>query len=343
MKSTLATAIACFALFISACSDAPEGNAGAAESTETDYAVVDRIEAPDAGYDYVSVDSAANRLFVGREYGVMTVDLHTGVARTLLERNDVAAVLLLPDSDLMLSTNYGSNDATLFNRVTAEVIADIPTGLEPDGALFEPASGLIFVMNGGSQDVTVIDPESARSIATISVDGVPEAATTDGRGHVYINLEDTNEIVVIDVAERSVIGRYPLAECHEPTGIAFDSATGLLISACHNNIAKLIDAATGEDRGSFAIGAGADGVIFDQATRRGFVSCIDGTLTIFRLNEQGEIRVVQTVATADGARTQAYDPETDRLYLPAAHVERNEAGEYLRAVEGFQIIVVGRP
>lgn len=342
MRPGLIAMTICAAFFFSACAEAPGGDGTAKEGAEAAYAVIDRIEAPDAGYDYISVDPGAKRLFIGREYGVMTVDLETGEASTLLERNDVAAVLILPDTDLMLSTNYGSNDAALFNRVTAQVIADIPTGTEPDGAMFEPDSGLIFVMNGGSEDVTVIDPESARAVATIAVGGIPEAATSDGSGRVYINIEDTNEVVVIDIAARNVVARYPLPECHEPTGIAYDPATGLLISACHNNIAKLIEARTGRDRGSFAIGTGADGAIFNPGTRTGFVSCIDGTLTVFRLDEQGNAGIIQTVTTADGARTQAYDSQTDRIYLPAARVERNEAGEYLRAAEGFQIIVVGR-
>ncbi|MGJ8564598.1 MAG: YncE family protein [Alphaproteobacteria bacterium] len=208
--------------------------------------------------------------------------------------------------------------------------------------LWGPVSGLIFVMNGESQDVTVIDPASAKAIASIPVGGVPEAAASAGDGRVYVNIEDTNEIAVIDIATRTVATRYALPECNEPTGIAYDPVTGLLISACHNNITKLIDAKTGADHGDFPIGAGADGAIFNINTRIGFVSCIDGTLTVYRFSKDGRPTVLQTIKTADGARTQTYNPFTDRLYLPAATVERDGDGRYLRAEKGFKIVVVGQ-
>lgn len=144
------------ALTLTNCASPPSSN-----DLSTNYRVIKTINAPDAGYDYVSVDSVKNRLFVGSEHGVMTVDLNNGNTNTLLERDHVAAVLMLPNSDLMLSTNYDSDNATLFNRKTAQIIADIPTGQEPDGALYDPVSGLVFVMNGESEDVTVIDPSKA--------------------------------------------------------------------------------------------------------------------------------------------------------------------------------------
>lgn len=147
---------------------------------------------------------------------------------------------------------------------------------------------------------------------------------------------------MIDIASFKVINRYPLPKCNEPTGIAFDPVANLLISVYHNNIAELIDGKTGEDRGEFPIGSGTDGSIFNVETRIGYVSCIDGTLTVYHLSKDGQPTVLQNIQTADGARTQAYNPVTDRLYLPAATVERDSEGNYVRAEKGFKIVVVGQ-
>ncbi len=306
------------------------------------WQVVDTLQGPEGGYDYASIDSEARQLFIGREYGVMAVDLRTHAARTLIARDDVAAVLLIPGTDLMLTTNNGADSATLLNRKTGMGQAEIRTGKGPDGALYDTGSGLAFVMNGDSEDITLIDIKAAKAVATIRTGGAPEAAAFDGKGRIYVNIEDTNEILVIDIARRKAVARYPLTGCHEPTGITYDAVTGLLIPVCHNNTAMLIDAATGAVKGRFAIGAGADGSLFDLKTRTGYVSCIDGTLTIYRLDEKGQVTVLQTVKTSDGARTAAFDPVTGQIYLPAATVERDDRGAYLRADKNFSVVVVGK-
>lgn len=308
---------------------------------QSDYSVIERIAGPDGGYDYLSVDSARQRLFVGREYGVMAIDLATKtVTARLIEANDVAAVLLIPGTDLMLSTIYGADHAVVFDRATGVVKARIATGKGPDAALYEPASGLVFVMNAGSRDVTVIDVRTATAIATIPMGGKPEAAASDGQGRVYINIEDTAEVAVVDVAARKVVGRKALPGCVEPTGLAYDAGTTTLISACHNSVAKLMDARTGTDRGSVTIGRNADGAIFDARRRLAYIPCNDGTLTIFHLDEKGSARVVDVVTTQPGARTAALDPETGRVYLAASQSTVDATGESVAIPGTFNILVV---
>lgn len=335
---TLSAILAAVAL--TSCSPKSQPAKTGSETAAPMWKVVDRLKAPEGGYDYASIDAEARQLFIGREYGVMTVDLNSNAIGTLIKRDDVAAVLLIPGTDLLLTTNNGANTATLLNRKTGVVQADIKTGKGPDGALYDSVSGLAFVMNGDSEDVTLIDLKAAKPVATIKAGGAPEAAASDGKGRVYVNLEDKNEIAVVDVASRQIVGHYPLAGCNEPTGITYDAATGLLIPVCHNNIAKLIDAATGADKGSFAIGRGADGSLFDPKARIGYVSCIDGTLTIYKLDEKGQATVLQTLKTSDGARTAAFDPVSGKVYLPAATVEYDAKGEYLRADKNFSVVVV---
>jgi DNA-binding beta-propeller fold protein YncE len=303
------------------------------------YAVLGAASGPDGSFDYVSVDAPSGRVYVGRAFGVQVLD--KGRLTTLLRRKGVAAVLPI-ETRLMLSTNGDQNDATLFDRFSGRVLADIPTGKEPDGATYDAASHRAFVMNGESRDVSVIDVDRRRAVAHIPMPGAPEGAVADGKGTLFVNLEDRNAIAVVDTDARRVKRLYALPGCDEPTGIARDPVTGLLISACHNGVAKLIEARTGRDRGTIRIGQGADGVLFDADRRIGFVPCIDGTLTVFRLERTGVGRPIQTLTTRNGARTAAYDAQRDKIYLATAKVERDGKGNYLRAERQFAILTVGR-
>jgi DNA-binding beta-propeller fold protein YncE len=320
----------------------PQKTAALVTYPTPNWHVITTLKAPEGSYDYASIDGKARQLFIGRLYGVMAVDLTTNTTRTLIKRDDVASVILIPGTDLMLTTNNGVDTATLLNRKTGQSVAEIKTGKGPDGALYDANSGLAFVMNGDSEDITLIDIKAGKAVATLPVGGAPEAGTSDGKGRVFVNIEDKNEILVIDITNKKPAARYALPGCNEPTGITYDALTGLLIPVCHNRIAKLIDAVTGVDKGSIAIGAGADGSLFDPKTRIGYIPCIDGTLTIYHLDETGKATVLQTVTTSDGARTAALDPVSQRLYLPAATVERNEKGEYVRANKNFSVVVVGQ-
>lgn len=315
--------------------------AGAADAADgPTYRVIQTFPAVAGSYDYASVDAATGTLYVGRGYGAMALDLATGKARTLVKRDGVAAVLLVPETPWMLTTNGETNTVTLLDRHTGEVWADIPVGTEPDGAFYDTATGLIAVMNGGSNDVSLIDPKTARQVGKIPVGGVPEGAVGDGAGRLFVNIEDLNAVEVIDLKARKVTGRYGLTGCDEPTGITYDPVAGLLISVCRSGVAKLIDAASGQDRGGFAVCSRPDGSLFDARSRRGFIPCIDGNLTVYTLDAAGKATITQTVKTREGARTAAYDAKSQRLYLPAAKVERDAQGKYLRAEQAFEVLVV---
>jgi len=292
---------------------------------------------PDGGFDYMSVDAQTGHVFVGRSFGVE--QMADGQLTTVLARQGVASVLQI-SPDLLITTNGDSDTATLMLRSSGKVLADIPTGKAPDGAAYDAASGLAFVMNGESEDISVIDIAQRRAVAQIALGTAPEAAVADGAGHLFVNLEAQNRIAVIDIASQKLTAHYALSGCDEPTGLAFDPHAHLLASACHNGVLKFIDNRDGHDRGQLEIGQGADASIFDPERRLGFVPCLDGTLTIYRLDGAGAVVATQRLATRNGARTAAYDSRHDRLYLAVADVERDAAGHYLRARRNFRILTV---
>jgi hypothetical protein len=147
---------------------------------------------------------------------------------------------------------------------------------------------------------------------------------------------------VIDVASHKLVRRHRLVGCVEPTGIAFDAVTGLLMSACHNGVVRLLSASDGKDRGSVTVGKDADGAIFDGARRLAYIPCNDGTLTIFRLDGSGRASLVASVKTARGARTAAFDATTGRLYLPTADFTEDDKGEAVRTPGTFRVLVVAQ-
>lgn len=297
---------------------------------------------PDGGYDYLSVDSDARRLFAAREFGVMAVSLDTGkVTDRLIEANDVSAVLLIPGTNEMLSTVYGDNEAVLFDRGTGNEIIRIAVGEKPDAAAYDPDSGLAFVMNAGSNNISLIDVADRAPAGMIAVGGKPEAGVIDGKGHLFVNIEDTAEIAMIDIAARKVIRRLLLPGCVEPTGIAYDALSGTLISACHNGIAKLIDAGSGADKGTVQIGQNADGAIFDPDTRLAYVPAKEGTLTLFQVTESGTAGEPTRVETRYGARTAALDPATGRVYLSTADFARGAGDEDVATPGTFRILELG--
>jgi YVTN family beta-propeller protein len=309
---------------------------GVASASDPQYHVASRIDGPDGSFDYVTFDPKAQRLFIARDYGVMAVDVASNhVIPKLVPGHDDSAVLLIPGTNEMMSTNWGSQTATVFDRTTGTVRAVVGTGKGPDAAVYDATHRHAYVMNTESKDISVIDVAQAKLVATIPLGTKPEAAVLDGKGRLYVNLEATAQVAIIDTATNRVIGHHALPGCVEPTAIAFDAVSNLLIAACHNGVAKLIAADSGKDHGAVPIGRDADGAIFDTRRRLTYVSAADGTVTIFRLSESGETKVMAHLQTAVGARTVALDEESGRLYL-ASPVIRKGA----HAGKGFQVLVV---
>ncbi len=186
--------------------------------------------------------------------------------------------------------------------------------------MYDPFSKHVFAFNGESDDASVIDPATAKVVATVPLGGAPEFAGADGKGTLFVNLEDKSETLAIDVRTNTVTHRWPLAPGDSPSGLAVDAAGGRVFAGCHNERMAVLDAASGRVLATPAIGQGVDACAFDPGTGFAFASCGDGTLTVAK-EENGGFAVVETIATKKGARTMALDPVTHALYLPTAEFE----------------------
>jgi YVTN family beta-propeller protein len=251
--------------------------------------------------------------------------------------------LPIPGStEILLPQRQGT--IRIVDTKTDKVVAEIPGGKNPDGAVYDPFSKLVFVMNHNSGDSTVIDPVARKSIATIKVGGVLEFPVSDGAGKVFVNVESTGEIAAIDVKAKKVSARYKMAGCESPSGLAYIPDQKLLVSSCDNETAKVLNADTGKEVASLKIGGGPDAVIYDAQRKLAFIPSADaGELDVISLADPAHISVVQRVKTQSGTRTGTIDPTTGRLYLMAFKaVPNSKGGERAPRLPGsFEVLVVG--
>ena len=304
------------------------------------YSVVGQIRGADGGWDTLSVDPVHQRLFVARSDAIMAVDLRTGrVTDKLVPADRAHAALAIPGTSEVLSTNGNANTAVIFDGGTGKVRATIPTGKRPDAAAYDPATRTIWVMTPGDGNITVIDASSAKVVATVPVGGSLEFGAADGKGRLYVNVEDRNEVAVIDTRHRTVLAREPLPGCDGPSGIVYVPRLSETVSACGNGVADVLSA-SGKPIATVPVGRGPDGAEYDA--RRNAVLVPSGREgELYAISMSGSPHVVAKVATAVSARTIALDPSTGRAYLPAVDQLPAPAGQRPPAKPGtFRITVV---
>jgi YVTN family beta-propeller protein len=272
------------------------------------------------GWDFISVGEKGHRLYVSRGDHVQVVDAISGkVVGDLTGTAGVHGVAVAEDLGLGFTSNGRSDSVTVFDLDTFAVVETVKvTGGNPDAILYDPLSKQVFTFNGRSANVTAIDATTRRVIGTVAVSGKPEVAVADGRGHVFVNIEDKNSIAVIDVATLTVSKYWRLGSCDGPTGLAIDRRRNLLFSVCHNKKMIVVDGKSGDVIEELPIGAEVDGAAFDPGLNLAFSSNGDGTMTVVESGEAGRFAVVETVGTQKSARTVALDSTTHRIYLPAA-------------------------
>jgi DNA-binding beta-propeller fold protein YncE len=288
-------------------------------AADPEYHIIKKLElGGEGGWDYLTVDSSARLLYISRSTHVMVVDIDTDkVVADIADTPGVHGIAIAPELNRGYTSNGKANTATIFDLKTLKALGQVKTGENPDAILYDPATKRVFTFNGRSKDATVIEAASGNVAGTIPLGGKPEYAAADGRGKVYVNVEDTNEVVVIDSLKLTLIKRYSLKPCEEPTGMGLDAEHHRVYSGCHNKVMTILDTETGKVI-TMPIGEGVDGNGFDPGMGLAFSSNGDGTLSVVREFSPGKFEIVQTVATQRGSRTMAIDPKTHNVYLPAA-------------------------
>jgi hypothetical protein len=310
----------------------------------TGYHIVGEIQiGGEGGWDYLTVDSAARRLYVSHATHVAVVDLDSNKAvGDIPDTPGVHGIAIAPELNKGFVSNGRGSNVTIFDLKTLKTSGKVATGENPDSIRYDPSSGRVFAFNGRSKSATAIDAKGGTVAATIPLPGKPEFSVADGKGHVYVNIEDTNEIVEIDAAKATVTKKYALTGCDGPSGLAIDPKSRRLMSVCSNRVMAISDPDAGKVVATPAIGAGSDGAAFDPGTGFAFSSNGDGTLTVVQ-QTGGKWDVVENIATERGARTIAIDEKTHKIYLPTAKTAPSASGgraSYLPNT--FKVLIVGK-
>ena len=278
----------------------------------------------DGGWDYLTYDAAGKRLFISRGTRVQVVDPEKGtVLAEIPDTQGVHGIALAQDLGKGFTSNGRENTVTVFDLKTLKETSKIKLeGAEnPDAILYDPASKRVFTFNGRSKNATAIDAASGTVAGNIPLDGKPEFAAADGKGMVYVNIEDKSELTSIDARKAAVVNTWKLEGCEEPSGLAMDQKTRRLFSGCHNKVMAIVNADTGKVVSTVPIGEGVDANAFDPGTNLAFSSNGDGTLTVVREEAADKFSVVQNAETQKYARTMALDTDTHTVYLVTADIE----------------------
>ncbi|MGH7938941.1 MAG: YncE family protein [Bryobacteraceae bacterium] len=277
----------------------------------------------EGGWDILTIDSAAHRLYLSHSTKVVVIDLEkNAVVGEIADTPGVHAFVAVPEVGHGFSTNGKEAKASVVDLKTLKTIAKVDTGEGPDAAIYESKQGEVYVFNHHGSSATVIDPKTNKVVATIALDGSPEFPVADSAaGRVYVNIEDKSEVAAIDTATHKVVATWPLAPGEGPSGIALDAAHHRLFSTCDNNLMTMLDTESGKIVATVPIGKGPDSGAFDEKSQLAFASCGEGVTTIAKEEAPDKLTVVQTLKTERGARTMALDPSTDKIYLPTAQFE----------------------
>jgi DNA-binding beta-propeller fold protein YncE len=292
-----------------------------AQNAKSEYTLVNKIHLPgEGGWDYLSVDEATGRLFVSHGTVVQVVDLKTGqLAGTIDDTPGVHGIAIAQDLNKAFVSVGRNASVKVVDLKTLASIADVKvTGENPDAIMYDQFSKKVFVFNGRTSNATVIDATTNSVVGTIALEGKPEFPASDGKGNIYVNIEDKSLISVIDASSLKVLKSWPIAPGEEASGLAIDNETHRLFAVCGNKLMVVVDAIDGHVVASLPIGNGCDGVKFDPGMKRAISSNGDGTMTIVQEVDKDNFKVLENITTMAGARTLAIDTKSHHIYAPTA-------------------------
>lgn len=309
------------------------------------FKVTNRVKlGGEGGWDYLSYDKEGERLFITRGTHVMVVDTKTlKVTADIPDLSGIHGVALAPEFNRGFVSNGGDNTVTIFDLKTLKKLDSVKVGERPDAILYEPFSKHVFTFNARSHDSSVVDAASGKVLGTIPLGGKPEFPASDGKGKLYVNIEDKSQIAEVDVSKMSVLNTWSIAPCQEPSALAFDVEHHRLFSGCDNKMMAVVDSDSGKVVTTVPIGEGVDAGRFNPKTREIFMSCGEGVLTIIHEDGPDKYTVKQNLTTVRGARTMALDEDNNIAYLVTAQREDKPvaAGQRPAYVPGsFELIVV---
>ncbi|MEH2247936.1 YncE family protein [Nostoc sp.] len=284
------------------------------------YQIVKKIPlGGEGGWDYLTLDSAARRLYITRSTRVTVLNVDTGlVVGEIPHTAGVHGVAIAPELSRGFISNGKAATATIFDLKTLQVIGRVKTGSNPDAIVYDPMSQKVFAFNGKSNSATVFDAKTTKVLGTVGLGGKPEFAVADGFGQIYVNLEDKSEVITLNTSSLKVQRHWALKPCSEPTGIAIDRQHRRLFIGCGNQVMSVADANTGSIKATLPIGNGTDAIAYDPATGLAFSSNGEGSLTVVHEDSPDKFSIVNNVVTQRGARTMALDLKTHKLYLDTA-------------------------
>jgi DNA-binding beta-propeller fold protein YncE len=283
----------------------------------------------DGGWDYLTYDASGNRLFISRGTRVQVVDPEKGtVINEIQNTTGVHGIALAQDLGKGFTSNGRENTVTVFDLKTLKETNKIKIdGENPDAILYDPPSKRVLTFNGRSKNATVIDATTDKVAGTIPLDGKPEFAASDGKGSVFVNIEDKSELTKIDPKNAVVEKSWPLTPCEEPSGLAMDQKHRRLFAGCGNKMMAVINADTGKVVTTVPIGQGVDANGFDPGTSLAFSSNGEGTLTVVHEDSPDKFTVAQNAQTQRGARTMALNPANHEVYLVTAEFDEAPPAE----------------
>ena len=273
----------------------------------------------EGGWDYLTADSDARRLYISRGTHVIVLDIDSGKnVGDIADTPGVHGIALAPELGRGFTSNGREGTVSIFDLKTLATSSKVKVGENPDAILYDPATKRVFTFNGRSQDSSAIDAASGKLLGTIKLDGKPEFAASDAKGEIFVNIEDKSELTVIDPNKLEVKAKWPLAPCMEPSGLAIDRKNRRLFVGCDNKMMAVVDADGGKVLATPTIGEGVDATRYDPETGLAFASCGEGVLTVVKEDSPNKFSVAETVSTQQGARTMALDLKTHNVFVVTA-------------------------
>jgi DNA-binding beta-propeller fold protein YncE len=316
----------------------------------TTYKVETRYPVPgNGGFDYVTIDSAARRLYLSHGTQVDVVDADNGkLIGTIADTPGVHGIAIASEFKHGFTSNGREDKVSMFDPTTLQLINKIEVGKGPDGIYYDPGTKRVFTNNHGSHDISAIDAKTGQVVGTVKVAGDGEQAVI-ADGLIYVNSEDTNEVVAFDPKSLEVKSRFAIGVAKTPTGLAYDAKSKRLFIGCRNEPKMVVmDAVSGKVINNFPIGRGVDFAGFDPQANLVFFSCGEGVLSIFHEKSADDYEDAGAVKTQPSAKTMAFDPKTKKIFLTAAeYVESPPAtpnGRPQRSVKpgSFVVLVVSK-